>query len=96
MDPIGRIDNLGRPGTTAPGAPAQKGSGFKEIVEGAIQQVDRQEADADQSILDLLKGESDIHETMIAMQKADISMRLLLAVRNKAVEAYREIMHMQF
>jgi flagellar hook-basal body complex protein FliE len=33
---------------------------------------------------------------MIAIQKADISMRLLLTVRNKVIEAYKEIMHMQF
>jgi len=33
---------------------------------------------------------------MIALQKADVSMRLLLTIRNKVLEAYREIMHMQF
>jgi flagellar hook-basal body complex protein FliE len=33
---------------------------------------------------------------MISIQKADISMRLFLAIRNKAVDAYREIMHMNF
>ena len=48
------------------------------------------------SIVDLLQGKADIHETMIALQKADISMRLLLTIRNKVIEAYREIMHMQF
>jgi flagellar hook-basal body complex protein FliE len=33
---------------------------------------------------------------MMALQKADISMRLTLAVRNKVIDAYREIMRMQF
>ena len=50
----------------------------------------------DQSIGDLLQGKADIHETMIALQKSDISMRTFLAVRNKVIEAYREIMRMQF
>ncbi|MBW2582784.1 MAG: flagellar hook-basal body complex protein FliE, partial [Deltaproteobacteria bacterium] len=58
--------------------------------------VDGMDKEADKSIMDLLKGKADIHETMIALQKADISMRLLLAIRNKAIEAYKEITHMQF
>ena len=40
--------------------------------------------------------QKDIHGTMIAMQKADISMRLLLQVRSKLVNAYNEIMRMNF
>ena len=52
--------------------------------------------DTNTSIMELLNGKKDIHETMINLQKTDISMRLLLAVRNKAVEAYREIIHMNF
>jgi flagellar hook-basal body complex protein FliE len=41
-------------------------------------------------------GKAGIHETMIALQKADISLRLLLQIRNKAMDAYREVMRMQF
>ena len=44
----------------------------------------------------LLEGKADVHEAMMAMQKVDLSMRLLLTVRNKVIEAYKEIMHMQF
>jgi len=71
-------------------------SEFGKVIKGAIDRVDGMDKEADKSILDLLKGKADIHETMIAMQKADISMRLLLAIRNKAIEAYKEITHMQF
>ena len=38
----------------------------------------------------------DIHGTMIAMQKADVSMRLMLQVRSKLINAYHEIMRMNF
>ncbi len=38
--------------------------------------------------------EGEIHQSMLAMERADISLRFLVSVRNKALEAYREIMHM--
>ena len=43
-----------------------------------------------------MSGEvEDVHTAMIAMQKADLSFQLLMQVRNKLVEAYREVMRMQ-
>jgi flagellar hook-basal body complex protein FliE len=69
---------------------------FGDIIGAAVDNVNKLEAGADQSIGDLLQGKADIHETMIALQKSDISMRTFLAVRNKVIEAYREIMRMQF
>jgi flagellar hook-basal body complex protein FliE len=69
---------------------------FGKVIKGAVDRVNGLERDANSSIVDLLKGKTDIHETMINLQKVDISMRLLLTIRNKAVEAYKEIMHMQF
>ena len=75
--------------------PAPKGA-FNQILKDAVATVDGMEKAADNSIVDLLNGQANVHETMIALQKADISMRLLLNVRNKALEAYKEIIHMQF
>jgi flagellar hook-basal body complex protein FliE len=71
-------------------------SEFGKVIKETIERVNRLDQEADRSIMDLLKGKTDIHESMIALQKMDISMRLLLTVRNKAVEAYKEIMHLQF
>lgn len=70
--------------------------GFGKVIKGAINKVNELERDSNRSIMELLNGKKDIHETMINLQKTDISMRLLLTIRNKAVEAYREIMHMGF
>ena len=69
---------------------------FGKIIKEAINNVNGLDREANKSIADLLQGKTDIHETMIALQKADVSMRLLLTIRNKVLEAYREIMHMQF
>lgn len=74
----------------------KSGEDFSKIIKGAIKNVNRLEAEANDSIAALLQGKVDIHETMIALQKVDMSMRYLLAIRNKAMQAYREIMHMQF
>lgn len=71
-------------------------SKFSDMLKGAIERVGVLEKEADRSIMDLLKGKADVNETMIALQKADISMRLLLTVRNKALEAYKQIIQMQF
>lgn len=75
----------------------QKGSeGFSEVIRGAISRVSRLDKEANEFIVDLLQGKTDVTETMIALQKSEISMRLVLAIRNKVIEAYREIMHMNF
>jgi flagellar hook-basal body complex protein FliE len=51
---------------------------------------------AEESIDDLVTGKSDdIHSTMIALQKSDVSFRLLMTVRNKLLDAYDEVMRMQ-
>ena len=52
------------------------------------------QAQANQSAQELMQGKTGIHETMLELQKADISLRVLLQIRNKVIEAYREIMHM--
>ena len=71
-------------------------TGFGNVIKSAIDNVNGMDRDADKSILNLLQGKGEVHTTMIALQKADMSMRMLLSVRNKVIEAYREIMRMQF
>ncbi|MBW2066580.1 MAG: flagellar hook-basal body complex protein FliE [Deltaproteobacteria bacterium] len=86
----------------APPAPGISGSkrraqsDFGKIIKESINRVDTLDREADRSVIDFLQGKADTHEAMIALQKADISMRILLTVRNKVIEAYREIMRMQF
>jgi flagellar hook-basal body complex protein FliE len=96
MDVTG-IENLSQAAVKTGGTVKQKNPGtFGEVIEKAINKVNTLEHEANSSIVDLLHGKADIHETMLALQKSDISMRLLLTVRGKVIEAYREIMHMQF
>lgn len=85
----------------APAAPAlsptrQAGQAFGYILETLVTAADRQQQQADQTVQSLHGGgDKNLHEAMIAMEQADISLRYLVQVRNKAIEAYQEIMRMQ-
>jgi flagellar hook-basal body complex protein FliE len=91
IDPIS-TQQVQRAGKVKP----KGGNGFGEVISQAVDKVGKLENEADKSIVNMLQGKADIHQTMVALQKSDLSMRLFLAVRNKAIEAYREVMRMQF
>lgn len=84
------------PGLVNGKAARNKTSGFADYMKKAIENVNAMETGADKSVEQMTKGQAGIHEAMIALQKADISLRLLLQIRNKAMESYREVMRMQF
>ena len=64
--------------------------------EKLLQDVNQQHLNAEAKQVELLVTENkDIHGTMLALEKADLSMRLMLQVRNKLVSAYEEVMRMQ-
>ncbi len=73
-----------------------KEGSFGEMMKGAVRDVNKLQMEAGASINQLIAGESkNLHGTMIAMEKAGISFRLMLEVRNKVIEAYHEVMRMQ-
>ena len=70
---------------------------FGDVLDEAVFNVDKLQADANQRVGDMLEGDTaDVHDTMIAVQKADLSFQLMMQVRNKVVQAYQEIERMQF
>ena len=87
--------------TTAPQqkGSAQKGektSSFKEMLKESIEEVNKLQLEAEKTMEDLASGkEKDIQHAMMTLQKADLSLRTMMEVRNKLVEAYQEIMRMQ-
>ena len=68
---------------------------FQKILSDSISEVDRLSKEADQSVQEMALGKVDIHEAMIAMEKANVAFRLMVQVRNKMIGAYEEIMRMQ-
>lgn len=72
------------------------GESFADSLKKAVNTVDALQKDADVKMQELATGKSqNIHETMIAAEKADIALKLMVQVRNKIIDAYQEIMRMQ-
>jgi flagellar hook-basal body complex protein FliE len=80
----------------APKKPAETSSApFSDYVKRSLEDVNRQLLQADQNIDDLVTGKNqDISNTMISMQKAEISFQLVMNIRNKLISAYDEIKRM--
>jgi flagellar hook-basal body complex protein FliE len=70
---------------------------FADLMSDAIGQVDQLEDQAQSAVSGLMTGSGvDVHQAMIATEKASMAFELALAVRNKAVQAYQSVMGMQF
>jgi len=69
---------------------------FSTMLKDALKDVNDAQLTADDAVQKVLNGETkDIHSTMIALQKADVSLKMMLEVRNKIMEAYQEVMRTQ-
>lgn len=72
------------------------GLGFDEMLNNIIQEAESTAQVSAQMTDSLLAGEiDDLHSVTIAAEKADLSLNLVIQVRNKIVDAYNEIMRMQ-
>ncbi|MBU6375700.1 MAG: flagellar hook-basal body complex protein FliE [Bdellovibrionales bacterium] len=92
-----RIDRVGQDAAVTGGqGSGQGGTSFSDILKNSLEQVNQHQVQADQAIRELAAGRNkNIHETMLAVERADSSLKLMMQVRNKILDAYREIMRMQ-
>jgi|SRR6185437_11342778 len=69
---------------------------FADVLKSSVEQVNTMQVDANTAIDNLIAGRTkNIHETMLAIERADTSLKLMMQVRNKILDAYKEIMRMQ-
>jgi flagellar hook-basal body complex protein FliE len=74
----------------AGGAP--QGASFKDLLLDSLREVNGMQQDAERAVEQLVTGgEANMAEVMTTVQKADMSFRLMLQMRNKLVQAYEEI-----
>ncbi|MFQ5509026.1 MAG: flagellar hook-basal body complex protein FliE [Leptospirillia bacterium] len=69
-------------------------SSFADALKQAVNVANSKAIESDVQVQQLVVGEGSVHKTMIAMQESGIAMEMVLAVRNKALEAYHEVMRM--
>ena len=69
-----------------------KTTSFKDLLLESIDQVNSMQQDADKAVQQLLTGDDvNTAEVLTAVQKADMSFRMMLQIRNKLVQAYQEV-----
>ncbi len=87
----------GSPGIASSGGQTAAPAPFSDLFSDAVGQVDQLESQAHTAVAGLMTGSGvDVHQAMIATEKASMSFELALAVRNKAVQAYQSVIGMQF
>lgn len=98
MNSIDLIATPARPEISAASGPdrsAAPAESFGRLLSDAFEEVNRLQREKNEALTALSTDRSpDIHGTVMAIQKADLSLRLLLQARNKVVAAYEEIMRM--
>lgn len=88
------IHNLGS--SSSKPTPAEVHEKFSNALRNAIDELNKSQVESDVATNKFIRGEiTDIHDVMIAAQKASVTRQAALEVRNKVVEAYKEIMRMQ-
>jgi flagellar hook-basal body complex protein FliE len=99
MNEIGLVSGMGeRAGVSLPMKEPAEGSGvrFGEVLQASLDRVGQLQTAADKSVDNLATGrETDIHSTMIAVEKAEIAFEMAMTIRNKLLTAYESIMRTQ-
>jgi flagellar hook-basal body complex protein FliE len=73
-----------------------EGKTFSDVLRKSVETVNQDQVQANTAIDELVAGRTkNIHETMLTIERADTSLKMMMQVRNKILDAYREIMRMQ-
>ncbi len=72
------------------------GEQFKSVLENVINEVDSDVKDGEKAIQNFVSGkDTNLHSTLISLEKADVSFQLMMKVRGKLMDAYHEVMRTQ-
>jgi flagellar hook-basal body complex protein FliE len=92
------VEPVGVEGSVAEAGPANGAGGksFGDLLKDSIDQTNLYQAQADTAMKEMVAGRNkNLHETMLTVERADASLKLMMQVRNKIIDAYKEIMRMQ-
>jgi flagellar hook-basal body complex protein FliE len=86
-----------QPAALQPAQKTEDGKSFQDVLTDFVKQVDQSQQDYDAAIRAVERGETDnLHRVMLAQSQAQLSLKLAVEVRNKLVEAYKEVNRTQF
>lgn len=89
------MNSVPQSGGGTPPNPAGK-TEFQDLLEKGVKEVNIGAREAEKASMDLASGRSsNIHETMLAVTKAELGFNMMVQMRNKIIEAYQEVMRMQ-
>jgi flagellar hook-basal body complex protein FliE len=84
-----------KPELPGPSASEKSEKSFFDHLKDSVNEVNLMQKTADTKSTDLATGKNEnIHETMLAVNQAELGFQLLVQIRNKALEAYQEVMRM--
>ncbi len=95
MNPIQGLNQIKLHTESLPSKIDRRNPEFAQRIQEAVKDVNVKQHIADDSIEKVIKGEMGIHEGMMAIGKAETSLKVLAQVRNKVMAAYNEVMRMQ-
>jgi flagellar hook-basal body complex protein FliE len=73
---------------------AAAGGGFASQLESLVEGVEESAVEANNAVTSMIDKTGDVHDAMIALQRAEMTLQLTMQIRNKLVGAYNEIMRM--
>ncbi|CEN21655.1 flagellar hook-basal body complex protein FliE [Paraclostridium sordellii] len=74
----------------------KKESSFSDVIKSAIDKVNDMQVDSNNKVKSLIKGEDvSMHDVMVSAQEAQMSMQLMIEVRNKVYEVYQDLNRVQ-
>ncbi|MDQ5878367.1 MAG: flagellar hook-basal body complex protein FliE [Pseudomonadota bacterium] len=87
----------GKPAETQAAAGAAGGVDFATVLKNSIEQVNQTQQQAETLAANFAAGDgnANLHDVMIALQKANVSFQEMVQVRNKLVTAYHDVMNIQ-
>jgi flagellar hook-basal body complex protein FliE len=93
---VGGIDATTSALSAASGASGSGGAAFGDALTGAIDNLQQLQGEKDTLAIQAVTGNlDDIHQATLASTRAQVTLELVAGVRNKAVDAFNEIMRMQ-
>lgn len=95
MNKIDQVNKISLHTDKLPKRIAKRDLEFAERIKAAIGDVNGKQHIADDAVEKVIKGEMGIHEGMMALGKAETSLKILTQVRTKVMTAYNEVMRMQ-